>query len=81
MKNLQGVIRGSYAFPSGHPIPQGCCPGPCKQIEKCPHRFEENLALGAGAWRLMHWAGLLRPGCKCSSGEIDEVSVNLRLTV
>lgn len=26
-------------------------------------------------------AAPLRLGCKCSSGEIDEVSVNLRLTV
>lgn len=35
----------------------------------------------ANARHLMHLAILLRPGCKCSSGEIDEVSVNLRLTV
>lgn len=69
------------SFPLGEKPPQACCPGPCKNIGKCPHRFEENLAPGAGAWRLMHWAVLLGPGCKRSSGEIDEVSVNLKRTV
>lgn len=68
-------------FPLRAKSPQACCSGPCKKIGKSPIVLKKIWLWEANAWRLMHLAVLLRLGCKCSSGEIDEVSVNLGLTV
>lgn len=88
MKNLQGIIRGACSSPCGQiptpsapPPPPGLLLRPLQEYWKMPHDFEEIWLREANAWCLMRRAGLLRLGCKCSSGEIDEVSVNLRLTV
>lgn len=69
-------------FPLWAPPPPRLVAGaPARILENAPIVLKKIWLWEANAWCLMHLAVLLRLGCKCSSGEIDEVSVNLRLTV
>lgn len=81
MKNLQGIIRGFCSSPCGQNPPRLVAQAPARILENAPIVLKKIWLREANAWCLMHWAVLPRLGCKCSSGEIDEVSVNLRLTV
>lgn len=74
MKHSPAIIRGPCASRSGR-RPPGWLPSP---------RPSFRGKSGSGGSRLRsggRGAGLPRRGCTCRAGEIDEVSVHLRLTV